>query len=368
MAIANVAIVSTGQFSGDRIFEPALARDNVLQRFKLLRENLQSLGMTCHTLDMFAPMDVDVLVFHDIMNELAVILKIVNANPTVRLVYIPNEPDFVVPMHDEKVLPGVPVDLLLTWNDRIAGKHAHVKKQNIGQPIIDARGIPSIPFAEKKFICSIFAYKPPGVSGTLFEERLKAVEVFNDKAEGMDLFGIGWEESELHFVKSSYRGRCESKLGVQKQYKFSVAFENAGTLRGLITEKIFDCFAAGTVPVYLGAPNIKDHIPGNCFIDFRDFGDYGELYEYLVKMPETQYQAYLEAAGDFVNSAQYYIFTSACFAENTSRWIDELNLVSVKRSPLRLKFTLIGLIIKHPGMLRHWRRFKRLLLTLLFTW
>jgi len=368
MFTGNIAIVSTEKFSGDRIFEPDLARDNVLERFKLLRHQLRSMGSTCHTVDKFAARDIDVLIFHDIMNELDIILAIVKANPAVCLVYIPNEPDFVVPLHNEKVLPGLPVDLLLTWNDRIVGRFEHVRKQNIGQPVIKPDEIPAIPFADRKFISSIFAYKPPGVTGTLFDERLNAVEFFSQQAEGMDLFGVGWEASEQPFVKASYRGRCERKIEIQKQYKFSIAFENCGTMPGLITEKIFDCFAAGTVPVYLGAPNVAEYIPSSCYVDFRAFGTYMDLYDYLVHMPEQRYQEYLDAVSEFLDSPQYYSFTSACYAENLSREIGELANSQDARSLFQVKWVLARLTLFHPGIWRHWRRFRRFLTSLLFTW
>ena len=41
-----------------------------------------------------------------------------------------------------------------------------------------------------------------------------------------------------------------------------------------ITEKIFDCFYAGTIPVYLGAPDVARWLPPECFIDMRRFGGY----------------------------------------------------------------------------------------------
>jgi hypothetical protein len=62
-----------------------------------------------------------------------------------------------------------------------------------------------------------------------------------------------------------------------EKYKFSICYENARDTPGYITEKIFDCFFAGCVPIYWGANNITDHIPKECFIDKRDFEDYKVL-------------------------------------------------------------------------------------------
>ena len=43
-----------------------------------------------------------------------------------------------------------------------------------------------------------------------------------------------------------------------KDYRFSFCVEN-DTYDTYFTEKILDCFATGTIPVYLGAPDIGNH-------------------------------------------------------------------------------------------------------------
>ena len=293
MSSVNVALVVEGGMKKNRIFDIASARDNVLERFYLLREKLNAEGMTCQTDDMFEPSAINVLIFNDIMNNLGAILRTIKVNPFVKLIYIPNEPSFVIPFHDAKILPKIPVDTVLTWNDLIADKYPHIVKCNIGQPVITKDDIPNIPFDKKQFICSIFAYKPSKASKTLFNERIYAVDFFCRKPAGLDLYGLAWDASGLPFVSSSYKGPCENKKEVQKHYKFSIAYENVGKTPGLITEKIFDCFAAGTVPIYWGAPNIKDYIPSECFVDVNDFDNYEQLYNYLISMPKVEYQQYL---------------------------------------------------------------------------
>jgi hypothetical protein len=79
------------------------------------------------------------------------------------------------------------------------------------------------------------------------------------------------------------RGR-DTKLQVTAQYKFTLAFENS-TTTDYVTEKFFDPFRAGSVPVYLGAPNVEDFAPGNhCFIRAADFPGPGELAAYLQRV------------------------------------------------------------------------------------
>lgn len=63
----------------------------------------------------------------------------------------------------------------------------------------------------------------------------------------------------------------ESKLEVMARYPFTIAFENS-IAPDYVTEKLFDPLLAGSVPLYLGAPNVSRFAPGeHCFIDVRDF-------------------------------------------------------------------------------------------------
>lgn len=50
----------------------------------------------------------------------------------------------------------------------------------------------------------------------------------------------------------------ESKEEGLNDYRFSFAVENA-TYKTYFTEKIMDCFATGTIPIYLGSPDIGEH-------------------------------------------------------------------------------------------------------------
>ena len=72
------------------------------------------------------------------------------------------------------------------------------------------------------------------------------------------------------------------KMDTISIYKFTIAFENA-IARDYVTEKFYDPLAAGSVPVYLGAPNICDFAPGeNCFIDASEWEDPESLARHLL--------------------------------------------------------------------------------------
>jgi hypothetical protein len=104
-------------------------------------------------------------------------------------------------------------------------------------------------------------------------------------------------------ISSVYRGAIPGtqKQAVLSQYKFNFCLENTHGIKGLISEKIFDCFEAGTVPIYFGAPDIKEHIPENCFIDYGLFTSLKELHVHLKEMNYKTYLCYLKNAHTFLN-------------------------------------------------------------------
>jgi hypothetical protein len=90
------------------------------------------------------------------------------------------------------------------------------------------------------------------------------------------------------------RGR-ETKLATIARYKFTLAFENS-IARDYVTERFLDPLIAGSVPVYLGAPNVADFAPGErCYIDAADFAGPRELAGELHRLAcdEVAYQEFL---------------------------------------------------------------------------
>lgn len=83
----------------------------------------------------------------------------------------------------------------------------------------------------------------------------KRINFINANKENFDLFGRGFKE-------------IDSKIEGLKDYMFSICIEN-GFSDHYFTEKILDCFATGTVPVYMGARNIDHYFEkrGIIFID-----------------------------------------------------------------------------------------------------
>ncbi len=142
----------------------------------------------------------------------------------------------------------------------------------------------------------------------LFGERLHAIQYFSG-VPGFDLFGSGWNKLPKnplywHYKKyaaRAWRGTAENKMKTIAQYKFMICYENS-SYRGYVSEKIFDCMAAGVVPVYLGAPDVETIVPKNCFIDKRDFKTYEELHAFLKSRTEKDLETYRKAMAVFLKN------------------------------------------------------------------
>jgi Glycosyltransferase family 10 (fucosyltransferase) C-term len=86
-----------------------------------------------------------------------------------------------------------------------------------------------------------------------------------------------------------------NKTEVMGSYLFHFAFENQVT-EDYISEKLWGALASGTVPVYLGAPNVLEHVPPRSIILARDFDSARELIAYLASLAynQTLYSTYHE--------------------------------------------------------------------------
>lgn len=80
--------------------------------------------------------------------------------------------------------------------------------------------------------------------------------------------------------------RYLKKLHSCENYKFVIAFENAADT-DYVTDVFYDPLLAGSVPIYLGAPNIEDFAPGdNCFVDVRQFESPESLADFIKRCYE----------------------------------------------------------------------------------
>ena len=156
----------------------------------------------------------------------------------------------------------------------------------------------------------------------IYPVRKKLVEGLAAKG-AIDLYGKGWDTDKNKNVRSAYQGLVppDGKLDTLLKYKFTLCFENS-IFPGYVTEKLFDALLANTVPIYLGDPNILESVPGNTFIDAREFKDTDSLHQYLDNMSEETYEEYRKAGKEFLDSSTFEMFSHVTFVEKV------LNLVN----------------------------------------
>lgn len=139
----------------------------------------------------------------------------------------------------------------------------------------------------------------------------------------VDVFGRGWDDtgnmppylaSNLATIRSVFKGSCDDKHELLSRYKFTIAYENTA-YPGYVTEKVIDAMVAGSVPVYLGAPDIAEQLPAEAFIDARAFNSPEELTARLEQMTETEAAAMIDAGQRFLRSSQGQRHTYEGFGE-----------------------------------------------------
>lgn len=157
-------------------------------------------------------------------------------------------------------------------------------------------------------------HKPKSVEGELYSKRIE-VMVELAKFGVIDLYGRGWKRwwtsaslwipywRNRKTLMSIYKGACSSKYEIMADYTFALCFENMA-MQGYVTEKIFDCFYAGTIPLYLGAKDIADLVPQDAYIDCRRFDSSAQMLDTIMQMSEEQIQSIREAGRAFIQSPQ----------------------------------------------------------------
>jgi hypothetical protein len=86
-----------------------------------------------------------------------------------------------------------------------------------------------------------------------------------------------------------------TKKKIMSKYKFSIAFENARA-KDYVTEKFFDPLIMGSIPIYLGAPNVEEFAPGeHCYIHVDSFSSVKALADWLLELghDKARYDEYM---------------------------------------------------------------------------
>ena len=115
----------------------------------------------------------------------------------------------------------------------------------------------------KKGFCSF-------VVSNCFADDVRAI--FYDKLSAYKKVSSGGR------FRNNIGGAVADKKAFQAEHKFAIAFENT-SYDGYCTEKLMEAFAAGTIPIYWGDPNVVKDFNPEAFINAHDFKDFDEVVE-----------------------------------------------------------------------------------------
>lgn len=307
--------------------------DNLLTPMVRLKEYANSKDIEVGTTDVITIDEADAIVFIDMpkINH-KTLLDAINSKKNLYLLAL--ESPLVTPRSYDKVNHSL-FKKVFTWNDELI-KEDPSKYIKINYAYDIPKSINKNLTSKSKLCCIISGNKKVSYENELYSQRLEAIKWFEKyHVEDFDLYGTGWSEvvfgenKYINYIlrrnrflreffathRPSYKGKVERKKSTLEKYKFSICYENARDIPGYITEKIFDCFFAGCVPIYWGADNIIEHIPKECFIDKREFDTYEKLYKYMINMSDEEYMKYLDSIEIFLNSELFYPFSTDYYSK-----------------------------------------------------
>ncbi len=238
-------------------------------------------------------------------------------------ILICNESSLIIPFNYWKIF-HIFFSKVYTWYDELVDNKKYFKillpKSSTGIKTKVKK------FRQKKFLVLINKNTLPflpfqllrSFGRELYSERIKSMEFFEHSIQSnFVIYGRGWNKPKKYnlsekifgFKKySNYKGEIDNKIELLSNFKYCLCFENLTDVNGYITEKIFDCLKAKCVPVYWGATDITDYIPKNCFIDYRDFGSYKELLDFLTSLDETAYNKYIRNIQQLLSDKKFIKF------------------------------------------------------------
>jgi hypothetical protein len=117
-------------------------------------------------------------------------------------------------------------------------------------------------------------------------------------------------------IGSVWQGTIHRKEDVLSDSKFSLAIENVYYRDGYVTEKLFDCMRAGSVPITKGDPVTTFEIPRDLYINIDDFGNYSSLFRFLEHYNQKDYDRWLIKRDKFIMEESWNSGSSCRFAAN----------------------------------------------------
>jgi hypothetical protein len=229
--------------------------------------------------------------------------------------------------------------LVFGSNEELVDGH-HILRLDYPNDLV-VREVPG--FAARDLFCVLIASNKALLHPhprNLHHRRVEAIRHFEQHAPHLfALYGHGWDippvapgvlgriQKRLNEWRQrwrpgpppfpSFRGQVGEKSDVLDRARFAICYENSRGSPGYITEKIFDCFTSGCVPVYIGTTHAQPPVPAECYIDGDAFATPHDMQAFLEGIDEVRFARYQAAIAAFLRSPAATRFTNA-------HWCDAL--------------------------------------------
>ena len=177
------------------------------------------------------------------------------------------------------------------------------------------------------------SWKKSEMPGDLYRKRNRlAIQAGKTLKGEMFLAGSGWDRHLVYSLKwqrslakrwpslarrlfqwptSAYQGVLgfgEAKLQALATCEFALVPENCSSLRGYITEKIFNALFAGCIPIYQGHPEATRWLPPEAFLPMERFRSGAQMVQFLRAMTREEREGYREAGTRFLEGKAMEFF------------------------------------------------------------
>lgn len=147
---------------------------------------------------------------------------------------------------------------------------------------------------KKNKICSMFCSDKKMSEGHIYRQDVAKIAI----ECGLDVFGGA--HGTIRTVVDS-KNPWNTKGEGLRDYAFSIVMEN-GVSDTYFTEKITDCFATGTIPIYWGTKNISNYFDANGIV----WLEHGKEKEILNNLNLDLYSTKLESIKNNFNILQHF--------------------------------------------------------------
>jgi hypothetical protein len=230
-------------------------------------------------------------------------IPIINKNSQINVLCL-LESESIVSTFNNELLSQF--DLILTWRKDIYEKNLNAQKFLYGTKWVEEMSNLEIKENKMSFLIS----NKIMTSGHEFRH-----EVFNI------LSGISNSSYDIEFNFFKTPPRIYSKNEILDKYKFSIVMEN-DIKDNYFTEKIIDCFATKTVPIYWGCKNIGEYFDSNGIITFNDAAD---LIEIVMNLNSDKYLNLINNIENNYKIAKQYYFLWERINKSITIFLDGLD-------------------------------------------